>query len=47
LEAEDLLGEVVRAGEDPDVIDITEGGTAVPNYWSPKKPSSCVLMLMF
>jgi hypothetical protein len=32
LEAEDLLGEAVRAGEDPDVLAITEGGAAATAY---------------
>jgi hypothetical protein len=32
LEAEDLLGEVVMAGEDPDVLAITEGGAAATAY---------------
>lgn len=32
LEAEDLLGEEVRAGEDPDVMAITEGGAAATAY---------------
>ena len=32
LEAEDLLGEALMAGEDPDVLAITEGGAAATAY---------------
>ena len=32
LEGEDLLGEELRAGEDPDVLAITEGGAAATAY---------------
>ena len=32
LEGEDLLGEALIAGEDPDVLAITEGGAAATAY---------------